>query len=72
MQARLFVLEKCGIRKAGCNLGTAIRTGIVLLMAWVVVLLSPKPGTSLAVPRGEPCCMSILVTVSFSRIVFHE
>lgn len=98
------ILGKVGIENVESNLGTAIRTGVVLVMAWVVVFVTRKPGTALAVPRGElgficlsgvatgaswlcyyhalqlgPASLvapvdklSILVTILFSRIVFHE
>ena len=98
------ILGKVGIEDVESNLGTAIRTGVVLIMAWVVVLVSRRPGTDLTVPRGElgficlsgvatgaswlcyyralqlgPASLvapvdklSILVTILFSRIVFHE
>lgn len=98
------ILGKVGIENVESNLGTAICTGVVLVMAWVVVFVTRKPGTALAVPRGElgficlsgvatgaswlcyyhalqlgPASLvapvdklSILVTILFSRIVFHE
>mgnify|MGYP005766645193 FL=1 len=98
------ILGKVGIENVESNPGTAIRTGVVLVMAWVVVFVTRKPGTALAVPRGElgficlsgvatgaswlcyyhalqlgPASLvapvdklSILVTILFSRIVFHE
>lgn len=47
------ILGKVGIENVESNLGTAIRTGVVLVMAWVVVFVTRKPGTALAVPRGE-------------------
>ena len=98
------ILGKVGIENVESNLGTAIRTGVVLIMAWVVVFVTRKPDQALTVPRGElgficlsgaatgaswlcyyralqlgPASLvapvdklSILVTVAFSRIVFHE
>ena len=98
------ILGKVGIENVESNLGTAIRTGVVLVMAWVVVFVTRKPDQALTVPRGElgficlsgaatgaswlcyyralqlgPASLvapvdklSILVTVAFSRIVFHE
>ena len=98
------ILGKVGIDNVESNLGTAIRTGVVLVMAWVVVFVTHKPDQALTVPRGElgficlsgaatgaswlcyyralqlgPASLvapvdklSILVTVAFSRIVFHE
>ena len=98
------ILGKVGIADVESNLGTAVRTGVVLVMAWVVVLVSRKPGMTFAVPSGElgficlsgvatgaswlcyyralqlgPASLvapvdklSILVTILFSRLVFHE
>lgn len=98
------VLGKMGISGVESNLGTAIRTGVVLIMAWVMVLISGKQGelrqisprelgficlsglatgsswlcyyralqdgpASVVVPIDK---LSILVTVTFSRLVFHE
>lgn len=86
------------------NLGTAIRTGVVLVMAWVMVLVTGKAKAVRQVPRRElificlsgiatgaswlcyyralqdgPASvvapidkLSILVTVAFSYLVFHE
>ena len=36
------ILGKVGIQGVESNLGTAIRTGVVLVMAWVMVLLTSK------------------------------
>lgn len=36
------ILGKIGIENVDSNLGTAIRTGVVLLMAWLVVILTGK------------------------------
>lgn len=98
------ILGKLGISGVDSNLGTAIRTGVVLLMAWVMVFVSGKGAALKAVPRGElgficlsglatgaswlcyyralqegPASvvapidkLSILVTVAFSGLVFHE
>ena len=98
------VLGKVGIQGVESNLGTAIRTGVVLVMAWVMVLVTGKvkevrqvPGRELAflcqpgIASGAPwLCyyralqdgpasvvapidkLSILVTVAFSYLVFHE
>lgn len=35
------------------NLGTAIRTAVVLLMAWCIVLMQKKLSLIHAIPRGE-------------------
>lgn len=93
-----------GIEGVESNLGTAIRTAVVLVMAWIMVLVTGKAGTVRETPRKELSfiCLSglatgaswlcyyralqdglasvvvpidklsILVTVAFSSIVFHE
>ena len=98
------VLGKVGIQGVESNLGTAIRTGVVLIMAWVMVLVTGKAREVRQVPRQEltficlsgiatgaswlcyyralqngPASvvapidkLSILVTVAFSYLVFHE
>ena len=98
------ILGKVGITGVESNLGTALRTGVVLIMAWVMVFVQGKQGQVKAVPPNElgficlsglatgaswlcyykalqlgPASLvapidklSILVTVLFSYIVFHE
>lgn len=98
------ILGKVGISGVDSNLGTAIRTGVVLVMAWVVVFVTGRRAVLKAVPRDElgficlsglatgaswlcyyralqdgPASvvvpidkLSILVTVAFSGLVFHE
>lgn len=98
------ILGKVGISGVESNLGTAIRTGVVLIMAWVMVFATGKQHTLREVPKGELgfICLSglatgaswlcyykalqdglasvvvpidklsILVTVAFSYVVFHE
>lgn len=98
------ILAKIGITGVESNLGTAIRTGVVLLMAWVIVLLKGKQAMVKRIDRKELSfvllsglatgaswlCyydaiqngvvsvvvpidkMSILVSIAFSAIVFHE
>lgn len=98
------ILGKVGIEGVESNLGTAIRTAVVLVMAWLMVLVTGKAGTVREVPGKELAfiCLSgiatgaswlcyyralqdglasvvvpvdklsILVTVAFSRLVFHE
>lgn len=98
------ILAKAGIAGVESNLGTALRTGVVLLMAWAVVFLKGKQKqvreidckellyislsglatgaswlcyyyaiqngvVSVVVPVDK---LSILVTVLFSFLVFHE
>ena len=98
------ILGKIGISGVESNLGTAIRTGVVLIMSWMMVFVSGKQREVLAISRRELgfICLSglatgaswlcyyralqdglasvvvpvdklsILVTVLFSRLVFHE
>lgn len=98
------ILGKVGIENVDSNLGTAIRTIVVLIMAWVMVFVTKKQnplrhiskkelfficlsgvatGASwlcfyAALQQGQASVvipidkLSILVTVLFSWIVFHE
>jgi len=98
------ILGKVGISGVESNLGTAIRTGVVLVMAWIMVFAAGKQHTLREIPKGELgfICLSgfatgaswlcyykalqdgfasvvvpidklsILVTVAFSYVVFHE
>lgn len=103
------ILAKVGITDVESNLGTALRTGVVLVMAWLIVFMKGKQSQlkdlrAREFLRGEPLfiCLSglatgaswlcyyyaiqngpvsvvvpidklsILVTILFSRIVFHE
>ena len=98
------ILGKVGISGVESNLGTAIRTGVVLVMSWVMVFVTGKQEELKAIPRNELgfICLSglatggswlcyykalqdgptsvvvpidklsILVTVLFSYLVFHE
>ena len=98
------ILGKVGIEGVESNLGTAIRTSVVLVMAWVVVFVTGKQHTIKEIPRNEVffICLSglatgaswlcyykalqdglasvvvpidklsILVTIAFSYVVFHE
>lgn len=98
------ILGKIGIADIESNLGTAIRTIVVLLMAWMMVFATGKQHKIKSVPKNELCfiCLSglatgaswlcyykalqdglasvvvpidklsILVTIAFSYIVFHE
>ena len=47
------ILGKIGIEGVESNLGTAIRTGVVLIMAWVVVFVTGKQGSVRQVPKNE-------------------
>ena len=98
------ILGKVGISGVESNLGTAIRTGVVLVMSWVMVFVTGKQGEVKHIPKNElgficlsglatggswlcyykalqdgPASvvvpidkLSILVTIAFSYIVFHE
>ena len=98
------ILGKIGISGVESNLGTAIRTVVVLVMAWVVVFVTGKQHTVRDIPKQElgficlsglatgaswlcyyralqegPASLvvpidklSILVTILFSYVVFHE
>ena len=98
------ILGKIGISGVESNLGTAIRTGVVLAMSWVMVFVTGKQTELKAIPKNElgfillsglatggswlcyykalqdgPASvvvpidkLSILVTVLFSYLVFHE
>lgn len=98
------ILGKLGISGVESNLGTAIRTGVVLVMAWLMVFVSGKRRELKGISKKEAgfialsglatgaswLCyyralqegpasvivpidkLSILVTVAFSCIVFHE
>ena len=58
------ILGKVGIEGVESNLGTAIRTAVVLVMAWIMVLVTGKAGTVRATPRKELAyiCLSGLAT----------
>lgn len=98
------ILGKVGISGVESNLGTAIRTGVVLLMSWMMVLVQGKLSSLKTIEKrelgficlsglatgGSWLCyykalqdglasvvvpidkLSILVTVGFSYVVFHE
>lgn len=98
------ILGKVGIEGIDSNLGTAIRTTVVLVMAWLMVLIRGKQNEIKKIEKKEfgfiilsgfatgaswlcyyralqngPASvvfpidkLSILVTISFSWIVFHE
>ena len=58
------ILGKVGIEGVESNLGTAIRTCIVLVMAWVVVFVKGKQHTIREIPKNELgfICLSGLAT----------
>lgn len=47
------ILGKVGIEGVESNLGTAIRTAVVLVMAWLVVFVKGKQHTIRNIPRNE-------------------
>lgn len=58
------ILGKVGITEVESNLGTALRTGVVLIMAWVMVFVQGKQGRVKDVPKNELgfICLSGLAT----------
>lgn len=58
------ILGKVGIAGVESNLGTAIRTCVVLVMAWVVVFVKGKQHTIREIPKNELgfICLSGLAT----------
>lgn len=98
------ILGKIGISGVESNLGTAIRTGVVLVMSWMMVFVQGKKEKLQGIPKNElgficlsgiatgaswlcyykalqegPASvitpidkLSILVTIGFSYVVFHE
>lgn len=53
------ILAKIGISGVESNLGTAIRTGVVLVMAWLIVLLKGKHGQIRGIDRRELLYISL-------------
>lgn len=47
------ILGKIGISEVESNLGTAIRTVVVLIMAWVMVFVTKKADTVKSIPKKE-------------------
>lgn len=102
--AATSILGKVGMQGISSNLGTAIRTAVVLIMAWIVVFVTGKQDTIKNIERRELAfiCLSgiatgaswlcyyralqdglasvvvpidklsILVSIAFSYLVFHE
>ena len=58
------ILGKIGISGVESNLGTAIRTGVVLVMSWMMVFVTGKSAKLREVPKGELgfICLSGLAT----------
>ena len=53
------ILAKIGISGVESNLGTAVRTGVVLVMAWLIVLLKGKLGQVREIDRRELLYISL-------------
>ena len=53
------ILGKVGISGVESNLGTAIRTGVVLIMAWIVVFVTGKQQTVREISRRELRCICL-------------
>ena len=58
------ILAKVGMQGIASNLATALRTAVVLVMAWVVVLVTGKTKDVAKIPRRELLfiCVSGLMT----------
>ena len=98
------ILAKCGIKKTDSNVATALRTIVVLVFSWLMVLVTGANHnfaavsgktwcflilSGLATGASWLCCykarkdglasvvvpidkLSILVTIVFSYVIFHE
>lgn len=53
------ILGKVGISDVESNLGTAIRTAVVLIMAWVMVFVTKKQNSVKNIPRKELLFISL-------------
>lgn len=60
------ILGKIGISDVESNLGTAIRTGVVLIMAWMMVFITGKQKKCSSIPKKEFAyiCLSGIATGS--------
>ena len=47
------ILAKLGVKGVDSNVATAVRTGVVLVMAWVVVTVQGNLGAVAAIPRAS-------------------
>ena len=58
------ILAKIGVQNVNSNLGTAIRTAVVLVMAWAVLFITGKQHTVREIPENELgfICLSGLAT----------
>ncbi len=57
--ALISVLAKIGITGVESNLGTAIRTGVVLIMAWVIVFAKGKQTMLKSLDKKELCFIAL-------------
>ena len=53
------VLAKCGIKKTDSDVATAIRTEVVLLFSWLMVLVTGKQKEIKAIEKKEFCCICL-------------
>ena len=53
------VLAKIGISGVESNVGTAIRTGVVLVMAWIIVFLKGKQTQLKTIDKKELCFIGL-------------
>ena len=67
------ILGKVGIQGVESNLGTAIRTGVVLVIAWVMVLVTGKAQEVKQVPQRELVfiCLSGVATGASWLCYYH-
>ena len=67
------ILGKVGIQGVESNLGTAIRTGVVLVIAWVMVLVTGKAQEVKQVPQRELVfiCLSGIATGASWLCYYH-
>lgn len=58
------ILAKCGIKKTDSDAATAIRTVVVLLFSWLMVIVTGKQKEIKAIEKKELCfiCLSGLAT----------
>ena len=71
------ILAKVGIEGVNSNLATAIRTVVVVIMAWGMVFLthgqsgiSAHPGAPPKVPPTDP--QSVVITLVLAFVFLHE
>lgn len=53
------ILAKIGIHGIESNLGTAIRTGVVLVMAWIIVFMKGKQNQLATIDKRELCFIAL-------------